>query len=95
MFLQVQNYKLAKLSRKEASDHRQAKQQARNQDGTHPGFSRQNHSSGIRVPDKRTLFAGRKTESPDRPGNPAGKTVCVIPAMFGKNAGYPGRLGVL
>ena len=94
MFLQDQIYKLAKLSRKEVPDHRQAKWQARNQDGTYPGFPRQNHPGGVRVPDKRTLFAGRKTESPDRPGNPAAKTVRVIPALSGKNTGYPGRSGV-
>ena len=51
-------------------------------------------SGGVRVPDKRTLFAGRKTESPDRPGNPAAKAVRVIPALSGKSTGYLGRFGV-
>ena len=58
MFIQVQIYKLAKLSRKEVPDHRQAKRQARNQDETYPDFPRQNYPGGVRVPCKRTLFAG-------------------------------------
>ena len=94
--LTVQNYKLAKLSRKEVPNHRQAKQQARNQDGTHPGFLAASNRSGVVsvIPGKRTLFAGRKTESPDRPGNPAAEAVRIIPALSGKSAGYPGRFGV-
>ena len=85
---------IGKIVKKGGFDHRQAKQQPADQNGTYPGFPRQNHPGGVRVPDKRTLFAGRKTENPDRPGNPAGKTVRVSPALSGKSTGYPGRFGV-
>ncbi len=75
-------------------NHRQAKQQPANQDRTYPGFPRQDNPSGICILRTWMLFAGGQTKGPDRPGNPATKTVRVIPALSGKSDGYPGRFGL-
>ena len=53
------NCMIGKIVKKGGFDHRQAKQQPADQNGTYPGFPRQNDPSGVCVPGKRTLLAGR------------------------------------
>ena len=86
---------IGKSVMKGGPDHRQAKRQPANQNGTYPGFLRQNNPRGIRVSEGRTLLTGRKTESSYRPGNPAANAVRVIQALSGKSAGYPGPLSIV
>ena len=53
------NCMIGKIVKKGGFDHRQAKQQPADQNGTYPGFPRQNDPSGICVSGKRKLFPGR------------------------------------